>query len=107
MLEYKKVVSEIEKRIEQYNDRSVGGGENALFYAKMANKLQLALTRLQDIGEEKATQQDLIVAWAIYRECHQKKMLKMCSNNGMYLAGACFLIGYVTSNIVHAIRNRN
>jgi|GEM_PF-2694502 hypothetical protein len=106
MLTYSIVTSKIQEKITQYTNKAASGVPDALFFKNLADKLQTALDTLTAVGEANATQQDLIVAWQTYSETVQKRYLKICSTNGWYILGGVFLLGAITNNIYHRIRNK-
>ena len=104
MLDYNFVTQKIQEAIDSYSKKI--SGNDADFYAGIVYDLQKELDNLKSLGQQNATQQDLIAAWEAYLECEQKSKFKFYRDNRFAFIAVIALIGVVGANILKSLRKQ-
>lgn len=104
MLDYDYVVNAIEHKIKAHSNSNVTL-KDKIFNDRLNNRLTAALDDLKSIGKEDSTQQDLIVAWQVYRDCNHQWRVKLYNDNKFYILSGVYLLGVVSATVYRKLRN--
>ena len=104
-LSYTRISSKIQDKISDLSQKL--RGKDAPFYSELIAKLQGQLDKLNSIGADKVTQQDLIVAWQTYRQVNQEKKIKFYADNKWGIVGVAALISAIGVNVYYSLNKKS